>query len=443
MFCKASLVTLALALLSTAITAHEHAGVAIPFQKRNSLTKADGTFDYVGTVKHGVKIANKYRNNLLNLQRNTGQLPPQVSVIPPPAALPARLAALEHEKRQKVPLTDLNDDEEWGGHITIGTPPVSFFVDFDTGSSDLWIPGSSCMSCGAQHGKYDQGKSSTGAKKNGTFTITYADESGASGPIYTDTVVVGGVKATAQYFSAVTEESSELSEGSTDGILGLAFPAISNLKQNPFFFTAIANKSVEQHVFAFKLAANGSELYVGGTNTAHYSGSIEYHNVSSDIGYWEIGGASVHVDGETVSDIPEFETIIDSGTTIMYGPPADVKTVYDAVKGSKVYNEGDGLYSYPCDSPPALAFSWGGKSWTVSEANFNLGETEPGSGDCVGALSGMNLGLGSEVWLLGDRHVALSSSVGHDSLNTSDSFMKNVYTAFSVSQNAVGFATLK
>ena len=76
----------------------------------------------------------------------------------------------------------------------------------------------------------------------------------------------------------------------------------------------------------------------------------------------------MHVGGKTVSGVAKSQTIIDSGTTIMYGPPADVKTVYDAVPGSKVYDSDNGLYSYPCDSPPAVAFSWGGKSWTVSSA---------------------------------------------------------------------------
>lgn len=35
--------------------------------------------------------------------------------------------------------------------------------------------------------------------------------------------------------------------------------------------------------------------------------------------------------------------------------------------------------------------------------SFSLGETEEGSGQCVGALAGQDLGLGDNVWLLGDR----------------------------------------
>jgi cathepsin D len=43
----------------------------------------------------------------------------------------------------------------------------------------------------------------------------------------------------------------------------------------------------------------------------------------------------------------------------------------------------------------------------------------------VGAIAGQDIGLGSNVWLLGD------------------SFLKNVYSAFSFDKNAVGFASLK
>jgi cathepsin D len=37
-----------------------------------------------------------------------------------------------------------------------------------------------------------------------------------------------------------------------------------------------------------------------------------------------------------------FETIIDSGTTIMYGPPAAVKEVYAKVAGSAVFDSTNG-----------------------------------------------------------------------------------------------------
>ena len=56
--------------------------------------------------------------------------------------------------------------------------------------------------------------------------------------------------------------------------------------------------------------------------------------------------------------------------------------------------------------------------------SFNLGKTSSTSKYCVGALAGQDLGLGSNVWLLGD------------------SYMKNVYSVFSFDQNAVGFASL-
>ncbi|KAI0743577.1 hypothetical protein C8Q80DRAFT_1272253 [Daedaleopsis nitida] len=44
---------------------------------------------------------------------------------------------------------------------------------------------------------------------------------------------------------------------------------------------------------------------------------------------------------------------------------------------------------------------------------------------CVGAIAGVDMGLGDNVWLLGDY------------------FMKNVYSVFSIDKNAVGFAQLK
>ena len=56
MFCKATLVTVALALIAAATPiAHDETGVRIPLAKRGSLTKADGTFDHEKAILHNVK----------------------------------------------------------------------------------------------------------------------------------------------------------------------------------------------------------------------------------------------------------------------------------------------------------------------------------------------------------------------------------------------------
>ncbi|KDQ54106.1 hypothetical protein JAAARDRAFT_697627 [Jaapia argillacea MUCL 33604] len=416
MFCKASLVTVALALMAAAGPVALDTGIRVPLEKRSSLTNADGTFDHAKAVKHSVKTQNKYRQNLINLERNRGL--PDGAEIRPLATVPATL-----EKRQKETLTDEEDDLEWAGTISIGTPAQSFLIDFDTGSADLWVPSSACTSttCSTKH-KYTATSSSTSVKKTGTFSIEYGDGSTVSGPIYTDTVTVAGVSVQNQYFSPATTLSSDFNGDPIDGILGMAYPAISNLGEPPYFTTAYSQGKVTGDLFGFKLASTGSELYLGGTDTSLYTGSIEYHTIDTSTGFWQPTGASALVNGATA--VSGFETIIDSGTTIMYGPPSAVQTFYSKVPGSAVYDSTNGYYSYPCSTPPTVAFSWGGKSWTVTSANFNLGETSTGSGQCVGALAGQDLGLGNNVWLLGD------------------SFMKNVYTVFSFAQNAVGFATL-
>ncbi|KAJ7353360.1 hypothetical protein DFH08DRAFT_956428 [Mycena albidolilacea] len=107
-----------------------------------------------------------------------------------------------------------------------------------------------------------------------------------------------------------------------------------------------------------------------------------------------------------------------------YRPPDVVAEAYGQVPGSAVFDSQSGLYSFPCDTPPEIAFNWGGKDWVISAANINLGLAEEGLSQCVGALAGQDIGLSSNVWLLGD------------------SFMKNVYSVVDFDANTVRFASL-
>ncbi|KAI0630205.1 protease [Trametes polyzona] len=423
MFVQPSLVTLALVLSVTASPVAEGLGTRIPFQKRNGFTTDDGWFDHNLAVKQVVRDVNKHRNNLINLERNEGRLWFNEGAHIRPVANYSEMHSSDnaHEKRQKEPLVNEGGDQYWAGNIQIGTPGKTFFIDFDTGSSDLWVPSNNCTTNCNGKDKYNPSSSSTSSRKSGTFSIQYGDGSKVSGPVFTDTVSVAGITVKNQYFSSVNTLSAMFGNEALDGILGMAFPSLSNLRQSPFFNSAKSQGAVKNGVFAFKLAKSGSELYLGGTDTSLYTGSIEYHGVTGS-GFWQIANAKLSLGSKSVQS--NFQTIIDSGTTIIYGPPSQVANFYKSIPGSKVYDSKNGFYSFPCNSVPSnVAFSWGGKQWTISAANFNFGRVT--STLCIGAIAGQDLGLGSNTWLLGD------------------SFMKNVYSVFSFDQNAVGFATLK
>ena len=282
-------------------------------------------------------FSSKHRNNLMNLQRNAGSgALNKGAFIAPVANFPSASTSthgsgngsgsdsgsgsvgglstngllpddlnhlapavdslpLARRRQQAEPLTDEEGDVFWAGSITIGSNKQTFLIDFDTGSSDLWVPSTECTSkpCEGKH-KYNAAASSSSVHKPGTFSIQYGDGSSVSGPVYTDTVSVAGVTAKGQYFSPVTTLSDSFGDETLDGILGMAYRELSEFNEDQFFNSAQAQGAVPSGVFAFKLAKKGSELFLGGTNSRLYTGSIEYHGVVGR-GFWQIGSGEVLV----------------------------------------------------------------------------------------------------------------------------------------------------
>lgn len=82
---------------------------------------------------------------------------------------------------------------QYFGSVSIGSPPQSFQVIFDTGSSNLWVPKVGCSHCGnpffGKKNKYDHDSSTTYATDGADFEIMYGSGS-VSGYFSLDSVTL-------------------------------------------------------------------------------------------------------------------------------------------------------------------------------------------------------------------------------------------------------------
>ncbi|KAJ7458256.1 aspartic peptidase domain-containing protein [Mycena latifolia] len=138
----------------------------------------------------------------------------------------------------------------------------------NTGGSDTFLPAAGCDSTCDGHTLYNPDASSTAVDTHQHFLLEFgAGET--TGTIFTDTVTVAGLTADSQSVGASDHYSVEFEEDKfpPDGLVGLAFPALSVFGDKPLFTTLVDQGAVPP-VFGVKLADSGSELFLGGVNPA-------------------------------------------------------------------------------------------------------------------------------------------------------------------------------
>jgi cathepsin D len=92
-------------------------------------------------------------------------------------------------------------------------------------------------------------------------------------------------QAKSQTLGVATQESGFGSDFPADGLMGMAFQSISAFNAPPVFQTLISEGVLTSEVFGFKLAASGSELFLGGTNSKLYTGNFTWVPLTNQV-WW-------------------------------------------------------------------------------------------------------------------------------------------------------------
>jgi hypothetical protein len=364
------------------------------------------------------------------LSKENQALKAQAKLTGAAAAESRNLRGENNEKEQTISIVGDKQSEiikdyanaQYYGTVSIGTPPQSFQVIYDTGSSNLWVPEKNCVHCGYffihKKNKYDRDASSTFVNDGSDFSIQYG--SGAvSGKYVQDTVIIGeDIAVKGQKLGSIHDAGGMgvgYALGYFDGILGLGFDAISVGGVETVFHNALDQGLLDSGMFAFYLGdEEDGELTFGGYDDTKFTGDLTWVSLTHAT-YWQIDMTSVSIRGYEGG---KMSAIVDSGTSLITGPSSEIQQIAKAVGATKTLI---GQYTVDCDKVqdiPDITFAIDNKPYVLPGSSLVI----QSAGTCLFAMMGMDFPAPGPQWILGDV------------------FMRKYYTVFDYENEKVGFA---
>ncbi|XP_078098290.1 pepsin A-like [Mustelus asterias] len=293
-------------------------------------------------------------------------------------------------------------DLSYFGAISIGNPPQSFTVIFDTGSSNLWVPSVYCSetSC-TKHRRFNPRESSTYYSYNQGVSIQYG--TGAMrGILGYDTVRVSNIVIQKQEFGLSTSEPGGFfGYVKFDGILGMGYQSLAAAGATTVFHNMMSQNLVDEPLFSVYLTrqngASGSEILFGGVDQSHYTGQIQWVPVTHEA-YWQIQVDRVTINGRVVACFEGCPAIIDTGTSLLVGSTSDITNIQQSIGATESYY---GQYSINCNnmqSMPDVVFTINGVDFPLPPQAYTLQNNYNNERSCSSGFGGS----GGSLWILGD-----------------------------------------
>ncbi|KAI1418629.1 acid protease [Hypoxylon sp. FL1857] len=279
----------------------------------------------------------------------------------------------------EVTAEDQQNDSMYICEIGIGEPVQKLLVDFDTGSADTWVRTKDDKSAHEGHNVFSPKKSTTFKKLSGK----------------NDTLVVGGLSIKNQTIECATKLSREFSQGTSDGLLGLAWgkintvtdageadpqatPVENMIKQDDIpkeseLFTSAFYSSRDKDAESFYTFG-----YIDQDLLKKSGQAIHWAEVDNSQGFWSVSSESCSINGESI-DLSGNTAIADTGTTLALLSDKVVEKVYEKIPGATYdfLNQG---YIFPItvkvDDIPEIKVAVGDVEYVIQKEDLAFALTD-------------------------------------------------------------------
>jgi len=199
------------------------------------------------------------------------------------------------------------DDGCPGAATCVGKQESNIWAVFDTGSTNIWISSDLCQNgaCameGRQRYNHTRSQTYSAPSKPSRLTVQFGTGK-LIGPQGIDDLHIGPFTVHNQTFALMEVQNGSVFESVPfEGIVGLAFPAMSANKVAPFFDNIINQKVLGHNEFGVYFSPNNptaNAIFWGGVDRRFYQGDIEYFPVK-DPYYWSVGLHSFKIGNETL-----------------------------------------------------------------------------------------------------------------------------------------------
>ncbi|KIJ45947.1 hypothetical protein M422DRAFT_46521 [Sphaerobolus stellatus SS14] len=283
-------------------------------------------------------------------------------------------------------------DLQWYGNISFGTPPQTFTVVFDTGSTTAEIPAIGCQGCQNQLDAFDSKNSSTFVDLGVNNTVNFATGVGVNPSDFEsvnlravrDTMTILNFSAPQTNFFLITKQTAGFAADPFDGIVGMGF----NPNQSVFRALELNNKPV---MFGLQLTAKSvgddAELTLGGYDASKATAGplrfskILHANVTPN--FWSLESSSIAVNGKSSSILKTpLEMVFDSGTSNLVFQQNITEAIYSLISPKIVPHGTLGAYGIPCSEIDSL----------TADLSFTFTDTSGKTFDLIVPTSELNLG---------------------------------------------------